>query len=270
MARYPFTMVAARAARPHLECDALPGVRIPGQLIGIGENYWPDGPRASPDSPGPVTPGHVTPGSAGGTAPNRRAAGRIPLVFGKFPGSLAGDGQPILLDPALAGTVVCEGELAVVVGRVLKDAQSPEGALEAVAGVTVANDVSARDLQAADIQSTRGKSLDTFCPLGPELVSLDELPDLQSLPIVTRINGAVVQESSTASMVFSVAELVMFCSRFMTLYPGDVILTGTPFAPDEAHLVLRPGDTVSVEIGGVGSLTNPVAARLQADRMARV
>lgn len=170
----------------------------------------------------------------------------------------------------IAGTVVCEGELAVVVGRLLKDAHSPEEALKAIAGVTVANDVSARDLQAADIQSTRGKSLDTFCPLGPELVTLDELPDLQSLSIVTRINGAVVQDSTTASMVFSVAELVMFCSRFMTLYPGDVILTGTPFAPDESVLELQPGDTVSVEVGGVGLLTNPVAARVPSDRMARV
>ena len=259
MARYPLTLVAAQAARPHLLCDALPGVRLPGQLIGTGENYWPDVPRPSPD----------TPGSAGGTAPNRRAAGRIPLVFGKFPGSLAGDGQPVLLDPALAGRVVCEGELAVVVGRVLKDAHSAEEALEAIAGVTVANDVSARDLQAADVQSTRGKSLDTFCPLGPELVTLDELPDLQSLRLVTRINGAVVQDSSTAGMVFSVAELVMFCSRFMTLYPGDVILTGTPFPPDESILELQPSDTVSVEIRGVGTLTNPVAARVPADRMAR-
>ena len=245
MARHPLTLVAASlGARPYLESEALPGVRIPGQLIGIGENYWPDGPR--------------------------RAAGRIPLVFGKFPGSLAGDGQPIVLDPVIAGTVVCEGELAVVVGRLLKDAHSPEDALKAIAGVTVANDVSARDLQAADIQSTRGKSLDTFCPLGPELVTLDELPDLQSLSIVTRINGAVVQDSTTSGMVFSVAELVMFCSRFMTLYPGDVILTGTPFAPDESVLELQPGDTVSVEVGGVGLLTNPVAARVRSDRMARV
>jgi 5-carboxymethyl-2-hydroxymuconate isomerase len=263
MARYPLTLVtaagvpntrksgdvpgpgtqAAAVVRPYLECDALPEVRIPGQLIGIGENYWPDGPR--------------------------RPAGRVPLVFGKFPGSLAGDGQPIVLDPALAGTVVCEGELAVVVGSLLKDTHSPEEALKAVAGVTVANDVSARDLQAADIQSTRGKSLDTFCPLGPELVTLDELRDLQSLSIVTRINDAVVQDSTTASMVFSVAELVMFCSRFMTLYPGDVILTGTPFAPDESVLELHPGDTVSVEVGGVGLLTNPVAVRVPADGMAR-
>jgi 5-carboxymethyl-2-hydroxymuconate isomerase len=226
----------------------LPDVRIPGQLIGIGENYWSaPGPEASP-SPGP----------AGGTAPDRRAPGRIPLVFGKLAGSLAADSAPIILNPALAGRVVCEGELAVVIGSRLRNAASAEEALRAVAGVTVANDVSARDLQAADVQSTRGKSLDTFCPLGPDLVTLDEIPDLQSLGIRTAVNGETVQDSSTADMVFSVAELLMFCSRFMSLYPGDVILTGTPWTADESVLELRPGDNVSVEIAGVGKLSNPV------------
>ena len=251
MARHP--MVRAEPGpdlRPSLACALLPGVRIPGQLIGIGENYWP--------APGPEVPS--SPGPAGGTAPDRRAPGRIPLVFGKFAGSLAADGAPIILDPALAGQVVCEGELAVVIGSLLKDAGSAGEALRAVAGVTVANDVSARDLQAADVQSTRGKSLDTFCPLGPDLVTLDEIPDLQSLRIRTTVNGEPVQESSTASMVFSVAELLMFCSRFMTLYPGDVILTGTPWAADESVLELSPGDTVSVEIVGVGTLSNPVVS----------
>lgn len=256
MARYPFslTTTAARAAssghphgsarpdvRPFLSCDALPGVQLPGQLIGIGENFWP--------------------GTAGGTAPYRRSRDRIPLVFGKFPGSLAADGQEIMLDPDLSATVVAEGELAVVMGRTLRDAAGPEDALSAVAGVTVANDVSARDLQAADVQSTRGKSLDSFCPLGPDLVTLDELPDLQELRIITRINGAAVQDAPTADMVFPVAELIIFCSRFMTLYPGDVILTGTPFAADESGLELRPGDIVTVDIPGVGVLTNPVTSR---------
>lgn len=252
MPRFPLTLAeSGPEVRPYMACALLPGVRLPGQLIGIGENYWPDSREGNglPLSPGP----------AGGTAPDRRAPGRIPLVFGKFPGSLAGDGGPITFDPAHTGTVLCEGELAVVVGRVLKDAHSAEEALAAVAGVTVANDVSARTLQAADVQSTRGKSLDTFCPLGPELVTLDEIRDLQDLRLVTRINGGVVQSSSTSRMVFSVAELLMFCSRFMTLYPGDVILTGTPWAADETVLELHPGDTVSVDIEGVGTLTNPVA-----------
>jgi 2-keto-4-pentenoate hydratase/2-oxohepta-3-ene-1,7-dioic acid hydratase in catechol pathway len=248
MPRFPLNLAeSGPGVRPYLECALLPGVHLPGQLIGIGENYWPD-PVAGIGLPLPP-----------GTAPDRRAPGRIPLVFGKFPGSLASNGQPIVLGPARDGRVVCEGELAVVVGGVLKDAHSAEEALAAVAGVTVANDVSARDLQAADVQSTRGKSLDTFCPLGPELVTLDEIPDLQALRLVTTINGSVVQESCTSRMVFSVAELLVFCSRFMTLYPGDVMLTGTPWAADESALELHPGDTVAVEIDGVGRLRNPVA-----------
>jgi 2-keto-4-pentenoate hydratase/2-oxohepta-3-ene-1,7-dioic acid hydratase in catechol pathway len=252
MPRYPLTLAQSRPdIRPFMDCDLLPGVRLPGQLIGIGENYLPD----SHEGKGLPLP----PGPAGGIAPNRRAPGRIPLIFGKFPGSLTGHGQSIVLEPSRSGPVVCEGELAVVIGRVLKDAHRAEDALAAVAGVTVANDVSARDLQAADVQSTRGKSLDTFCPLGPELVTLDEIGDLQSLSLVTTINGSVVQDSSTSRMIFSVAELLMFCSRFMTLFPGDVILTGTPWAADESVLELHPGDTVSVDIEGVGTLTNSVA-----------
>jgi 2-keto-4-pentenoate hydratase/2-oxohepta-3-ene-1,7-dioic acid hydratase in catechol pathway len=251
MPRVPLTLAkAGPGIRPYLECALMPGVRLPGQLIGIGENYWPDSPESLPRSPGP----------AGGTAPDRRAPGRVPLIFGKFPGSVTGNGQPIVVDSMLSGTVVCEGELAIVIGHVLRDAQSAAEALAAVAGVTIANDVSARDLQAADIQSTRGKSLDTFCPLGPDLVTMDEIPDLQALHLLTSINGAVVQKSSTSSMIFTVAELLMFCSRFMTLYPGDVILTGTPWAADESILELHPGDTVSVEIEGLGILRNPVVS----------
>ncbi|VXC16568.1 Fumarylacetoacetate (FAA) hydrolase [Arthrobacter sp. 9AX] len=258
MARFPLTPAAPGPdLRPSLGCPLLPGVRLPGQLIGIGENYWP---HPMGGSLVPLSSGPLSLGPAGNTAPDRRAPGRIPLVFGKFSGSLAASNAPIILTPAVTGPVVCEGELAVVMGSVLKDARDAEEGLRAVAGVTVANDVSARDLQAADIQSTRGKSLDTYCPLGPELVTLDEVPDLQALPLITRINGAVVQESCTSRMVFSVAELLIFCSRFMTLYPGDVILTGTPWTADESVLKLHPGDTVSVEIKGVGTLTNPVVS----------
>jgi 5-carboxymethyl-2-hydroxymuconate isomerase len=249
VARYPFKLAVPVGARPYMECELLPGLQLPGQLIGIGENYLP-----------PTTPGASVPGPTKGTAQNRRATGQAPLVFGKFPGSLTGNGQAIIVDPTLSNAVVCEGELAIVLGRALRNARSAAEALAAVAGVTIANDVSARDLQAADLQSTRGKSLDTFCPLGPDLVTLDEIPDLQKLQLLTSINGAVVQKSSTSSMIFSVAELLMFCSRFMTLYPGDVILTGTPYAADESVLELHPGDTVSVEIEGVGTLRNPVVS----------
>ena len=252
MGHYPLTpgvKPGMRARRPFLRCEALPGVEIPGQLIGIGENFWPDEAASQP-----AAAGHPS-GELRRSDPTR-----IPLVFGKFPGSLAAHGQPILLRQGVSEQVVCEGELAVVIGTTLKAALTAEAALEAVAGLTVANDVSARLLQAADVQSTRGKSLDTFCPLGPDMVTLDELSDVAGLRIITRINGLVVQDSSVARMVFPVAELVMFCSQFMTLYPGDVILTGTPWVRDESVLALRPGDTVSVEIPGVGLLENPVAA----------
>ena len=252
MARYPLTpgeKFGTPVGRPFLSCEALPGVEIPGQLIGIGENYWPDEPASEP--------------AVGGQARDesrRIDPTRVPLVFGKFSGSLAAHGQPIVLRQGASEQVVCEGELAVVIGAPVKDALTAEAALDAVAGLTVANDVSARLLQAADIQSTRGKSLDTFCPLGPELVTMDELSDVADLRIITRINGLVVQDCPVARMVFPVAELVRFCSSFMTLYPGDVILTGTPWVGNESVLVLQPGDTVSVEIPGVGFLENPVVA----------
>lgn len=249
MARYPLVPGAGRTGkRPALFCDALPGVAVPGQLIGIGENYAPD----------PTEPGTLPK-----TQPSRMR-GRTPLVFGKFSGSVAASGQDVVLLLGMDANVVCEGELAVVIGTTLKDASGTEEALAALAGVTVANDISARDLQAADVQSTRGKSLDTFCPLGPDLVTLDELGDLQQLGIRTLINGETVQESYTGMMIFSVAELVLFCSQFMTLYPGDVILTGTPWAVDESTLTLSPGDTVSIEIARVGTLSNPVVLHLPA------
>lgn len=232
MARHTLRPATA-GGRPALGCAGLPGVRVPETLIGIGENYWPAGTGA-------------------------RTPSRVPLVFGKFAGSVVPSGAEILVPEG--ADVVCEGELAVVVGRTAKDLDGPDAALRCLAGVTVANDVSARDLQAADVQSTRGKSLDTFCPLGPELVTLDDVGNLDDLVVVTRVDGRVVQRSSTARMVFGVAELVVFCSRFMTLYPGDVILTGTPAEQRDEDLRIRPGQTVEVEIDGVGLLTNPVRA----------
>ncbi|MGW4352490.1 fumarylacetoacetate hydrolase family protein [Nocardia sp. NPDC004582] len=222
--------------RPAARSALLPeGASLPGSLIGIGDNYRPDRSARS------------------------RAPERIPLVFGKFASSVIGHGMPIGVAPG-SGPVVCEGELALVVGRRAHRVVTARAALETLAGVCIANDVSARDQQAADGQSTRGKSHDGFCPLGPELVTLDELPDLDTLEIVTRVNGRVVQRANTGQMVFSAAELIIFCSEFMTLYPGDVILTGTPVASDAA-LRIRPGDAVAVSISGLGTLENPVVTR---------
>jgi 2-keto-4-pentenoate hydratase/2-oxohepta-3-ene-1,7-dioic acid hydratase in catechol pathway len=183
-----------------------------------------------------------------------------PLVFAKFPSSVIGPGEPIRIDRSLTERVDWEVELAVVVGRRMRDV--PEGdALAHVFGYTVGNDVSARDLQFGDGQWVRGKSLDTFCPLVPVVVTPDELPDPQVLGLRTRVNGKTVQDSSTAEMVFGVAELLAFCSRSFTLEPGDVVLTGTPWGCGEfmdPQRSLASGDVVEVEVDGIGTLRNEV------------
>jgi 2-keto-4-pentenoate hydratase/2-oxohepta-3-ene-1,7-dioic acid hydratase in catechol pathway len=139
----------------------------------------------------------------------------------------------------------------------------PEKALEFVAGYTVANDISARDVQFTDGQWVRAKSFDGFCPLGPRVVTADEVEDPQSLRLRTRVNGETVQDSSTAEMVFGVRELIAFCSRSFTLEPGDVLLTGTPWGVGEfmePRRSLAPGDVVECEIDGIGLLRNPMVA----------
>jgi 2-keto-4-pentenoate hydratase/2-oxohepta-3-ene-1,7-dioic acid hydratase in catechol pathway len=183
-----------------------------------------------------------------------------PLVFAKFPTSVIGPGEPIRVDRSLTQRVDWEVELAVVVGRRMRDVPEAD-ALAHVFGYTVGNDVSARDLQFGDGQWVRGKSLDSFCPLGPVVVTADELPDPQTLGLRTRVNGETVQDSSTAEMVFGVAELLAFCSRSFTLEPGDVILTGTPWGCGEfmdPPRSLAGGDVVEVEVDGIGTLRNEV------------
>ena len=145
---------------------------------------------------------------------------------------MIGPADPIELDESLTSRVDWEVELAVIVGRRMR--RVPErDALDHVFGYTVGNDVSARDVQFSESQWVRGKSFDTFCPLGPVAVTADEIPDPQALTLRTRVNGEVMQESSTAEMVFGVAELLAFCSRSFTLEPGDVVLTGTPWGCGE-------------------------------------
>ena len=180
-----------------------------------------------------------------------------PLVFCKFTTAVIGDGDPIRIPTAVTERVDWEVELAVVIDRTARDV-TVEDALDYVRGYTVANDVSARDLQFADVQWVRAKSLDTFCPLGSALVQVD---DPQDLRLLTRVNGEVVQDSNTSEMIFGVAELISFCSHSFTLEPGDVILTGTPWGCGEfmdPKRSLKDGDVVEVEIEGVGVLRNPV------------
>ena len=186
-----------------------------------------------------------------------------PLVFAKFPSSVTGPGDPIVVDAELTGQVDWEVELGVVVGRRMR-AVSVEAALDYVFGYTVGNDVSARDVQFSESQWTRGKSFDTFCPLGPVVVTADEIQAPQALALRTRVNGEVMQDSSTAEMLFGVAELLAFCSRSFTLDPGDLLLTGTPWGCGyfmDPPRALQVGDVVECEVENIGVLRNTVSAR---------
>lgn len=214
-------------------------IPTPGKIVAIGLNYMD----------------HIR--EAGMEVP------ASPLVFAKFPSSLIGHDDPIVIDRALTQRVDWEVELAVVIGRELRNVAVAD-ALDHVAGYTVANDVSARDVQFADGQWVRGKSFDTFCPLGPRVVEPVAIGDPQNLRLRTRVNGELVQDSNTSEMVFGVAELLAFCSRSFTLNAGDVVLTGTPWGCGEfmdPQRSLQDGDIVEVEIDGIGTLSNPVQER---------
>lgn len=186
-----------------------------------------------------------------------------PLVFAKFPSSVVGPDEPIVVDAELTAQVDWEVELGVVVGRRMREV-AVDAALDSVLGYTVCNDVSARDVQFSESQWTRGKSFDTFCPMGPVVVTADEIPDPQALALSTRVNGELMQDSSTAEMLFGVAELLAFCSRNFTLNPGDLLLTGTPWGCGyfmEPRRALAAGDVVECEVERIGVLRNAVTAR---------
>jgi 2-keto-4-pentenoate hydratase/2-oxohepta-3-ene-1,7-dioic acid hydratase in catechol pathway len=184
-----------------------------------------------------------------------------PLLFAKWPNALIGPGEPIVI-PRAAKKVDYEAELGVVIGSRVRGV-SEENALEAVRGYLCLNDVSARDLQFSDGQWTRGKSPDTFCPIGPRLVPREDVPDPQALGIRCRLNGELMQDSTTANMIFGVAEIIAYASATMTLEPGDLIATGTPAGVGvfrDPPVLLQDGDEVTIEIDGLGALTNPVRA----------
>jgi 2-keto-4-pentenoate hydratase/2-oxohepta-3-ene-1,7-dioic acid hydratase in catechol pathway len=186
-----------------------------------------------------------------------------PVLFLKNPSALLDPGAPVRIPRNLVSTQVdYEGELAIVIGRECRNA-TRENALSHVLGYTCANDISARDWQKdrGGSQWCRGKSFDTFCPLGPWIVTPDEITNPNSLPLTTRVNGEVLQDSSTADMIFDVADLLVFLSGDTTLAPGTLILTGTPEGVGmgrNPQRWLHPGDIVSVTIGGIGTLSNPV------------
>jgi 2-keto-4-pentenoate hydratase/2-oxohepta-3-ene-1,7-dioic acid hydratase in catechol pathway len=223
-----------RTGSPLRDADLLAPVTRPGKIVAIGRNYREHIEEEGADRP------------------------TAPLIFAKWPSSVVGPGAEIRWDPELATQVDYEAELAVVIGRPARHVSEAE-ALDYVLGYTCLNDVSARDIQFGDGQWVRGKSLDTFCPMGPVLVTSDEIPDPQQLAISCRVGGTVLQEASTAQMYFGVAAIVSYCSRSFTLEPGDVIATGTPGGVGifrDPPLLLGDGDEVTVEIEGIGRLMN--------------
>jgi 2-keto-4-pentenoate hydratase/2-oxohepta-3-ene-1,7-dioic acid hydratase in catechol pathway len=214
----------------------LPG---PGKIIGIGLNYLDHCREQNVKVPD------------------------YPLVFAKFGTAIAGPYDPIEWDAALTNEVDYEGELGIVIGKTARRV-AKEDALDYVFGYTVANDVSARDLQFSDRQWVRSKSLDTFCPFGPAIVTTDEIPNPQRLALRTTVNGKILQDSNTAEMIFGVGELVAYLSRYFTLEPGDLILTGTPDGVGvfrNPKIFLQNGDLVEVEIEGIGKIENRVSVR---------
>jgi 2-keto-4-pentenoate hydratase/2-oxohepta-3-ene-1,7-dioic acid hydratase in catechol pathway len=185
---------------------------------------------------------------------------QAPLFFAKYTTALIGPGEPIVIPPVVTQCDY-EAELGVVIGERVRNV-SKENALEAVRGYVCANDVSARNLQFADGQWTRGKSPDTFCPVGP-LVPAAEVPDPHALRIRAIVSGEVLQDSTTANLIFGIDEIISHASLTSTLEPGDLVLTGTPAGVGifrDPKRLLQPGDDVTIEIEQVGELTNPVVA----------
>jgi len=197
-------------------------------------------------------------------ATKQAAPPKQPILFGKAATSVIGPGAEIRLDPKITRQVDWEVELAVVIGRRGRDIAA-DRALDFVFGYTVGNDVSARDLQFLDGgQWYRGKSLDTFCPLGPSIITVDELGDARGLRLTLRVNGVTKQDATTDDLIFAIPEIIASVSSGRTLHPGDVILTGTPGGvgftrtPPE---FLQPGDVVEAEIARIGVLRNRVGIR---------
>jgi len=209
--------------------QVLPPVQ-PGKIVALGRNYAEHAKEHQADVP------------------------EQPLIFLKAPSSVIGPGQSIQLTP-LSQRVEHEAELAVVIGQQCK-AVTEDKAWEMVLGVTCANDVTARDLQRADGQWARGKSFDTFCPLGPFIITHLSPEKIGQLEIICRVNGQARQHGNTNQMIFKIPYLIAYITAVMTLYPGDVILTGTPAGVSP----LQNGDVVEIDIENVGALRNNVTA----------
>ncbi len=228
---------ACAAAAAHLPVSRTrlgPPITAPSKIICIGLNY------------------------ADHAAEQKRPLPQTPLLFAKAPSALCGAGDPILLPPG--ENVDVEAELGVVIGKRARHLRAAE-AMQYVAGYMCFNDVSGRTAQYSDRQWFRGKSFDSFAPCGPCLVIRDEIPDPHDLGISSRVGDRLMQDSRTNQLVFRIPELLEYITRGMTLWPGDIVATGTPAGVGvfrDPPLFLHDGDQVSVTIEGLGTLTNPV------------
>jgi 2-keto-4-pentenoate hydratase/2-oxohepta-3-ene-1,7-dioic acid hydratase in catechol pathway len=237
--RDPATMTAAGEPTPLDQARLRSPLSAPQKILAIGLNYA-DHARES----------NIEPPSA-------------PVLFVKTPNSLLDPDADIVVATGTTEQLDWEVELAAVIGIPARNV-SEEDALNYVLGYTICDDISARDAQFADGQWVRGKSYDGFCPLGPWIVTRDEISDPQSLGIRCRVNGETMQDATTKEMIFSVSYLISYLSRFMTLEPGDVIATGTPFGVGFARtpaVYLQDGDVVECEVDGIGVLRNTVRFR---------
>ena len=238
-----FSLAKKLAGQSSAQPSSLPlgGLRLtapisrPGKIVAIGLNYRDHCIEQGVDPPS------------------------IPLIFAKFPTSVTGPYDPIIL-PEADIQVDYEAELGVVIGRNAKRVRANQ-AMDCVAGYMVLNDVSARKWQFSDQQWVRGKSCDTFCPIGPWLTTRDEIPDPHTLHISTRVNGTILQDSNTSNLIFRIPELIEFTTASITLEPGDIIATGTPVGVGcfrKPPIYLQPGDLVEIEIERLGKLSNRV------------
>ncbi|MGV9168685.1 MAG: fumarylacetoacetate hydrolase family protein [Promethearchaeia archaeon] len=223
-------------SRDHINLKA--PIQRPGKIVALGLNYKD----------------HIQ--ETGRTVPD------FPVIFAKFPSSVANPNEEIPI-PQMTGHLDWEVELGVIIGKNCKNV-TEDDALDYVAGYTIINDLSARDLQHDDGQWVRGKSLDGLCPMGPCIVTVDELGSADDLKMYTKVNGVTKQDSTTANLLFGVHEIVSYLSKFFTLEPGDVIATGTPsgvgFARDPPEF-LCPGDEMELYIEGIGTLTNKIVEK---------
>ncbi|HYO88878.1 MAG TPA: fumarylacetoacetate hydrolase family protein [Candidatus Limnocylindrales bacterium] len=230
-------LVAGRAyERFPLDKVTIHAPLMPGKILAIGLNYADHAKETGKQPPA------------------------APLIFAKLTSAIIGPSAAITWRDSITQAVDYEAELAVVIGRRAKDVPEDE-AMHHVFGYTCANDVSARDIQnGPDVQWTRAKGLDTFCPLGPWIVTADEIADPHALKVRSSVNGKKMQDGTTSDLIFRIPALIAYISKHITLEPGDVLLTGTPAGVAHGKkppVYLKDGDTVTVEVEGIGELTNP-------------